>query len=86
MRPWSFRTKGVADLYGGVHMQNGTWKSQMSHELRQLLREPTIVHTVKIGNSQWAGHVIRIPGSNPIKMAPESHTTCTRTVDTQALV
>ena len=65
-------------IYGGVQMEDGTWRRRMNHELHQLLREPTIVHTAKIGRLRWAGHVIRMSDSNPTKMVLESHPTGTR--------
>ncbi|KID80942.1 endonuclease-reverse transcriptase, partial [Metarhizium majus ARSEF 297] len=73
-----FERKVLRTIYGGVQMEDGTWRRRMNHELHQLLREPTIVHTAKIGRLRWAGHVIRMSDSNPTKMVLESHPTGTR--------
>ena len=45
----------------------------MNHELRELLGEPSIVHTAKIGRLRWAGHVVRMSDDNPVKMVFETN-------------
>src|SRR5450759_845476 len=54
-------------------MDDGTWRRRMNHELRELLGEPSIVHTAKIGRRRWAGHVARMSNDNPVKMVFETN-------------
>ncbi|XP_065075014.1 uncharacterized protein LOC135698809 [Ochlerotatus camptorhynchus] len=52
-----FERKVLRTIYGGVQMNDGTWRRRMNHELHQLLGEPSIVHIAKIGRLRWDGHV-----------------------------
>ena len=73
-----FERKVLRTIFGGVQMDDGTWRRRMNHELRELLGEPSIVHTAKIGRLRWAGHVVRMSGDNPVKMVFESNPSGTR--------
>lgn len=73
-----FERKVLRTIYGGVQMEDGTWRRRMNHELHQLLGEPTIVHLAKIGRLRWAGHVTRMSDTNPVKMVLENNPTGTR--------
>ena len=73
-----FERRVLRTIYGGVRMDDGTWRRRMNHELHQLLGEPPIVHTVKIGRLRWAGHVARMSDTNPVKMVLDTDPTGTR--------
>lgn len=73
-----FERKVLRTIYGGVQMEDGTWRRRMNHELHQLLEEPPIVHTAKIGRLRWAGHVVRMSDDDPVKMVLEGDPTGTR--------
>ncbi|XP_062549913.1 uncharacterized protein LOC134214591 [Armigeres subalbatus] len=73
-----FERKVLRTIYGGLQMADGTWRRRMNHELHQLLGEPSIVHTAKIGRLRWAGHVARMSDSNPVKMVLDNDPTGTR--------
>src|SRR5450830_1317301 len=68
-----FERKVLRTIFGGVQMDDGTWRRRMNHELRDLLGEPSIVHTAKIGRLRWAGHVARMSNDNPMKMVFETN-------------
>ena len=73
-----FERKVLRTIFGGVQMDDGTWRRRMNHELRELLGEPSIVHTAKIGRLRWAGHVVRMSDDNPVKMVFETNPFGTR--------
>ncbi|XP_065084119.1 uncharacterized protein LOC135706439 [Ochlerotatus camptorhynchus] len=50
----------------------------MNRELHQLLGEPSIVHISKNERLRWAGHVVRMPHDDPVKMVQESDPPGTR--------
>jgi Reverse transcriptase (RNA-dependent DNA polymerase) len=70
-----FERKVLRTICGGVQMDDGTWRRRMNHELHQLLGEPPIVHTAKIGRLRWAGHVIRMSDDSPVKMVLDNEPT-----------
>ncbi|XP_058460229.1 uncharacterized protein LOC131435938 [Malaya genurostris] len=63
-----FERKVLRTIFGGVRMEDGTWRRRMNHELHQLLGGPTLVQTAKVGRLRWAGHVVRMSENNPVKM------------------
>jgi len=73
-----FERKVLRTIYGGVQTEDGVWRRRMNHELHQLLEEPPIVHTAKVGRLRWAGHVVRMPDDNPVKMLFENNPDGTR--------
>ncbi|XP_058836721.1 uncharacterized protein LOC131693148 [Topomyia yanbarensis] len=73
-----FERKVLRTIYGGVQMEDGTWRRRMNHELHQLLGEPPICHTAKIGRLRWAGHVARMSDNSPVKTVLNCNPTGTR--------
>ena len=73
-----FERKVLRTIYGGVQTEDGTWRRRMNHELHQLLGEPSIVHTAKIGRLRWAGHVVRMANDSPVKMVLDNDPVGTR--------
>ena len=78
-----FERKVLRTIFGGVQVDDGTWRRRMNHGLRELLGEPSIVHTAKIGRLRWAGHVVRMSNDNPVKMVFETNPSGTRRRDAQ---
>lgn len=64
-------------IYGRLQMEDGPWRRRMNHEVHQLLRKPTIVHTAKIRRLRWVRHGIRLSDSNLNKIALEGNPTGT---------
>ncbi|KRF97428.1 uncharacterized protein Dwil_GK26988, partial [Drosophila willistoni] len=62
-----FERRVLRTIFGGVQ-ENGVWRRRMNHELAQLYGEPSIQKVAKAGRIRWAGHVARMPDSNPAKM------------------
>lgn len=73
-----FERKVLRTIYGGVQMEDGTWRRRANRELHQLLGEPPIVRAAKIGRLRWAGHVVRMSDDNPVKMILDNNPTGTR--------
>ena len=73
-----FERRVLRTIYGGVQMEDGSWRRRMNYELHRLLGEPPIVRQAKIGRLRWAGHVIRMPEDNPVKMVLENDPTGSR--------
>jgi hypothetical protein len=51
----------------GPVCENEFWRVRHNNESYELFSESDIFKTIKIGRSQWAGHVIRMLDDNPIK-------------------
>jgi hypothetical protein len=74
----AFERKVLRTICGGVQTEDGSWRRRMNHELHQLLGEPPIVQTAKIGRLRWAGHVVRMSDDSPVKMVLDNDPTGTR--------
>jgi len=72
-----FERRVLRTIYGGVQ-EDGVWRRRMNHELVQLFNEPSIQKVAKAGRVRWAGHVARMPDSNPAKMVFNSNPAGTR--------
>ena len=72
-----FERRVLRTIFGGVQ-EDGVWRRRMNHELAQLYGEPSIQKVAKAGRVRWAGHVARMPDSNPAKMVFASDPAGTR--------
>jgi hypothetical protein len=61
-----FERKLLRRIFGPV-CENGFWNIRYNNEFCELFSELDIVKTIKIGRSEWEGHIIQMLGDNHVK-------------------
>ena len=62
----AFERKILRKIYGPIN-EGGVWRKRSRKELYNLLQDMTIIQKIKIRRLKWAGHVVRMNHSNPVK-------------------
>jgi hypothetical protein len=55
----TWERKVLRKIYGPTK-ENGCWRIQMNHEIREKFKSPDIISVIKLRRLGWLGHVMRM--------------------------
>lgn len=64
-----FERKVLRSIFGAIRLDDGSYRIRYNFELKELMRGPNIIGTIKSNRIRWLGHVLRSDDHRLIKRA-----------------